>query len=406
MRRVTWVVMLLCISLLVTSCGGVGSKAQETVKIALIAPLTGSQADVGDFNKKAVEMAVADVNAAGGIEALGGAELELVVVDSTSDPGQAVSAAQRLLDTENVVAAVGLGISGLTLAIQPVFERARVPLLVHSIADDITDKGPKFTFRIAPKGSQFGKTQVEFLKYLNEKYGLNLTKAAVVYEDSDYGATTAEGIRDIAKEANLEIVLYQSYPHGLTDASPIVSAIARSGADVLFPVGYTTDAKLIIDTMAEMGVKPLIIGGGAGFIWPVMGQTLGDRVNGLFSVASWNWDSKHIMDNTKLRDIVERYKERYGTFMPEHAGMAYAEVWAVVTAINMAGSADPVAVAEALRQIEFTDGPVTLMQPGHVTFDENGWHDKAHPVIIQWQDGEPRTVYPEELASRRIIGVR
>src|SRR5579884_3912060 len=79
---------------------------------------------------------------------LGGARLRLVVVDSTSDPATAVAAAQRLVSTTRVVAAVGMGISPLTIPVQPVFERAQIPLLVHSIAPAITTSGYHYTFRI------------------------------------------------------------------------------------------------------------------------------------------------------------------------------------------------------------------------------------------------------------------
>ncbi len=379
-----------------------GVQGAGEVAIALFAPLTGSQADVGAFNKNAVEMAVEDVNAAGGIRALGGARLRLVTVDSTSEPATDVAAAQRLVSTTKVVAVVGMGISPLTIPIQPVLERAQIPLLVHSIAPAITSAGYQYTFRIAPTGTQFGKTQVEFFQALNSIYRLGLTKAAVIYENSAYGTSTAEPIRNLAKDAGIDLVLFEAYPHGLTDASSLVTDIRKANAQVLFPVGYTTDAELIINAMAVQNIRPLIIGGGAGFIWPAMGKDLGERMNGLTSVASWNWNSKHIKLRPSLSAIVTRYQKRYGTFMPEHAGMAYAEVWAVVEAINTAGSADPTKIKDALHALDFTRGPMTLVQPGRVKFNEQGQNIYAHPVMVQWWAGAPHTVYPSEDASRNI----
>ncbi len=376
--------------------------AAGEVSIALFAPLTGSQADVGAFNKNAVEMAVDDVNAAGGIRVLGGARLRLVIVDSTSDPATDVAAAQRLVSTTKVVAAVGMGISPLTIPVQPVFERAEVPLLVHSIAPAITSSGYHYTFRIAPTGTQFGETQVAFFKALNSIYQLGLTRAAVVYENSAYGTSTADPIKALAKNAGIDLVLFESYPHGLTDASSVVTEIRRANAQVLFPVGYTTDAELIINTMTVQRLHPLIIGGGAGFIWPAMGKDLGEKMNGLTSVASWNWDSKHIKLRPDLWAIVTRYQTRYGTFMPEHSGMAYAEVWAVVEAINAAGSADTVKIRDALHALDFTHGAMTLVQPGHVRFSEQGQNTYAHPVMVQWGGGAPHTVYPAGDASQKV----
>lgn len=378
------------------------AQAAEAVSIALYAPLSGSQADVGAFNKNAVEMAVADVNAAGGIKALSGARLRLVTVDSTSDPATAVSAAQRLVGTTKVTAAVGMGISPLTIPAQPVFERAQVPFLVHSIAPQITTSGYHYTFRMAPTGTQFGETQVAFFKGLNAVYHLGLTRAAVIYENSAYGTSTAEPIKALAKNAGIDLALFTSYPHGLTDASSIVTEIRKANAQVLFPVGYTTDAELIINTMAVQRIHPLIIGGGAGFIWPAMGKDLGSKMDGLTSVASWNWDSTHIKQRPDLWAVVTRYQKQYGTFMPEHAGMAYAEVWAVVEAINTAKSADAAKIQEQLHALDFTHGAMTLMQPGHVKFDATGQNVYAHPVMVQWEGGAPHTVYPAQDASRKV----
>src|SRR5579884_4295949 len=377
--KVRWLATVAAIALALGGIPAHGALAAPgEVAIALFAPLTGSQADVGAFNKNAVEMAVHDVNAAGGVKALGGARLRLVVVDSTSDPATAVAAAQRLVSTTRVVAAVGMGISPLTIPVQPVFERAQIPLLVHSIAPAITTSGYHYTFRIAPTGTQFGETQVEFFKALNSIYHLGLTRAAVVYENSAYGTSTAEPIKALAKSAGIDLVLFESYPHGLTDA------------------------ELIINTMTVQHVRPLIIGGGAGFIWPAMGKDLGEKMNGLTSVASWNWDSRHIRLRPDLWAIVTRYEKQYGTFMPEHAGMAYAEVWAVVEAMNAAHSADTTKIAEELHTLDFTHGPMTLMQPGRVKFNAQGQNIYAHPVMVQWEGGAPHTVYPPSDASRKI----
>ncbi len=397
-----WIAAAAVVALAAWAFPARAAQAAGEVALALFAPLTGSQADVGVFNRNAVEMAVADVNAAGGVRALGGARLRLVTVDSTSEPATDVAAAQRLVSTTKVVAAVGMGISPLTIPVQSVFERAQIPFLVHNIAPQTTTSGYHYTFRIAPTGTQFGETQVEFFKALNSVYHLGLSRAAVVYENSAYGTSTAEPIKALAKNAGIELTLFESYPHGLTDASSLVTDIRKANAQVLFPVGYTTDAELIINTMAVQHVKPLIIGGGAGFIWPAMGKDMGDKMNGLTSVASWNWDSKHIRLRPDLWAIVTRYQQKYGTFMPEHAGMAYAEVWAVVEAMNKAGSADGTKIKDALHALDFTHGPMTLMQPGHVKFNEQGQNIYAHPVMVQWAGGAPHTVYPPTDASQKV----
>ncbi len=409
MRGTKWklfsvILVLVFAASLFAGCGGGDKKAEPQkvteVKIAFMNPLSGSNVDAGQQDLNAAQLAVEDINNAGGIKALGGAKIKLVVVDTTSDPKQAASVAERTFSSEKVAGMVGTGISGLTLPILPVAEKAKVPLITNSINDQITAQGYKYTFQITPKGSQFGNTQVQFLKFLNEKFKLGITKVAVVYENSGYGVSTAAGIKDIAAQAGLELVLYEAYPHGFTDASPLVTKIKASGAQALFPVAYTTDAKLIINTMKSMSVNPVIIGGGAGFLWPAFAKEMGDAVNGFVSVASWNWDSKSITANKDLVAVTERYEKKFGTFMTEHAGPTYVAVRLIAEAIEKAGSADPTKVRDALASFNANTGMAAMMQPGTTKFDDKGWNSPVHPVMIQWQDGKPRTVFPAEDSTR------
>ncbi|HBE76989.1 MAG TPA: hypothetical protein DDW65_04295 [Firmicutes bacterium] len=373
--------------------------APKVVRIGFLNPLSGSNADAGQQDLNAAKLAVEDINNSGGIKSLK-AKVELVIEDSTSDAKEAASAAQRLFTTKKVAGALGTGISGLTMPIQPIVERYRIPIVTNSVNDDITSKGYTYTFQVTPKGSQFGETQVNFFKYINDKYKLGLTKAAIVYENSGYGVSTAEGIQTLAQKAGLKVVLYQPYPHGFTDAGPLVTTIKSSGAEILFPVAYTTDAVLIINTMKAMNVSPLIIGGGAGFLWPAISEALGKNVNGLISVASWNWDSKNITEDPNMVAITERYEKKFGGFMTEHAGPSYLGVRLIAEAVDRAHSDDPVKVAAQMRKLSLAKGTIgAFMQPGRVKFEASGWNT-THPVMIQWQDNKPRTVYPEASATR------
>ncbi|WP_094547228.1 ABC transporter substrate-binding protein [Petroclostridium xylanilyticum] len=376
---------------------------QQVIKIAFLNPLSGHNADAGQQDLNAAKLAVKHINDAGGIKALGGAKVELVVSDTTSDPTQAQSVAERTFSSNKVVGAVGTGISALTLPILPVAEKHQIPIITNSISNDITKQGYKYVFEPVPKGSMFGETQVAFLTALNTDFNLGIKKVAVVYENSAYGVSTAKGVKGIAEKAGLEVVLDQSYPQGFTDASSLVTALKRSGAQAVFPVAYTTDAKLIINTMKSMNYNPLIIGGGAGFLWPAMGKELGENINGLVSVASWNWDSKNISQNPELLKITEDYEKEFGEFMTEHAGPTYVAVMLLKEAMEKTASTDPKKIRDTLAEIEITSGPASLMQPGKLKFDSTGWNQHVRPVMIQWQNNKPRTVFPLEDASSKIM---
>ena len=382
---------------------GDAARAADQVDIAVIAPLSGPNASVGEMIVNASKLAAEDINNAGGIKSLGGAKLNLIIADATNDPQGAITTTERVLSQSKVAGAFGLALSPLTTAALPAFVKHHVPVITSAISDAlVTPSNGGYLFQIAPKGSAFGNQQVEFLKFLNEKYKMGITKAAILYVNNPYGIATEKGIEQLAQKAGLDIVLNSAYPESITDASPLVSKVQQSGAQVLFPVSYISDAGLLLTALRSANSHVLVIGGGAGFIWPAIGQSLGDKVNGLTSVSSWNLDSKNIKDDPKLAAVAERYSKTYKTFMPEQAGEAYAGVAVLAAAIEAAGSADPAKVRLALQTLDVKSGGGALMQPGEVSFDANGANTHVMPVMIQWQNNVPHTVFPEAVATSEV----
>lgn len=379
------------------------ARAADKVDIAIIVPLSGANASVGEQAVNAAKLAVEDINGAGGIKSLGGAKVNLIVADATNDPQGAINTTERVLSQNKIAGAYGLALSPLTTAALPAFVKHHVPVITSAISDTLVTPGNGgYLFQIAPKGSAFGNQQVEFLKFLNEKYKMGVTKAAILYVNNPYGIATEKGIEQLAQKAGLQIVLKSAYPAEIADASPLVSKIEQSGAQVLFPVSYISDASLILTALRSANSHVLVVGGGAGFIWPPIGQSLGDKVNGLTSVASWNLDSKNVKADPKLVEVTKRYAAAYGTFMPEQAGEAYAGVSTLAAAIEAAKSADPAKVRDALAAIDIKSGGGALMQPGEVAFDAFGANRRVQPVMIQWQGGVPHTVFPESVATSQV----
>jgi len=421
--------LVLVVSLLAAGCGSGGNTAQPTnggttekanseasseaadttavsvVKIGFLNPASGNDAESGMLDTEGARLAVKHINDSGGIKALGGARIELIEADTTSDAKQAPSVAERLITSNSDLSAiVGTGFSGLTLSILPITEQYEMPMVTNSSSDDIVAQGYEYIFKVAPLSSDFGKLQVEFIQNLNEQYGLDLHKVGVVYVNNSYGINTAAGVKSMAEAAGLEVVVDQSFPAGFTDASALVTTLKNAGAEVIFPIAYTNEAKLIYDTMKSMNYNPLIIAGGGGFLWPSLGNALGDNINGTISAASWNWDSKNILDNPELVKVYESFEVEYGHYMTEHGGPNYLAVWAIKEAIEKCSSTDPKAIREALASLTEEDSVyLKIMQPGTLGFNESGWNDGTKPVLIQWQDNKPRTIYPLDMASSELI---
>ena len=163
-----FVLLLLCLGLI--SMLPATSFADTTVKVGNILPLSGPSASVGLQGKQAREMAVEEINAAGGIKSLGGAKIEMLYADSKSDPNVGVTEAERFINTEKVNVITGAWNSGVTYPSTTVAERYGIPYIVPvSVRDTITERGFKNVFRIAAKDSWWTRDQFQFLDDMKKR---------------------------------------------------------------------------------------------------------------------------------------------------------------------------------------------------------------------------------------------
>ncbi len=223
------------------------------VNVGVIMPLSGANAQFGINARNGIQLVADEINAAGGISELGGAKINLIVADATSTPTTAGTAAQRLIAQQDVTALLGAFVSSLTIAISEVTERRDIPLLTMSFADQITGRGYKNIFQVVAKASVIGKAQFEYTAAIAQAAGAKIEKIAIMYEDTAYGTAQANGLRAGAKAANVEIVMDDAYPLGITDTTPLINKLRGSGAQAVFPVSYLNDSLLIIRTMPGGG---------------------------------------------------------------------------------------------------------------------------------------------------------
>ena len=148
-----------------------GFAQSPAVNIGVIQPLSGANAQFGIISRNGIEFVADAINAAGGIKALGGAKINLVVSDATSNPTIASTAAQRLITQNQVTAILGAFASSLTLAISEVTARADIPFLTASFADEITGRGLESVFKVTAKASIIGRAQVDYTLAIAEAAG-------------------------------------------------------------------------------------------------------------------------------------------------------------------------------------------------------------------------------------------
>jgi len=358
--------------------------AENVVKVGNIIPLSGPSASVGQQGKQAREMAVAEINAAGGIKSLGGAKLQMVYADSESKPEKGVAEAERLINTEKVNVLTGCWNSAVTYPTTAVAERYGIPFIVPvSVADKITEQGFKTVFRIAAKDSWWTRDQFAFLKDMEKEFKTPVKKLAFVYENGDWGKGFAGQWKTLAKKGGYEVVLDEPYPSTATDMSPVVQKIRRARPDVLMLVSNAADAILLTNTLAEYKVKlKAIIDSGGGHADPSFLKATGKNSRYLFDIVEWETD----VNKPDAKKANAKYKAKYGYNLAGEAVDAYLAMYVLKDALERSGSLDPAKIREALAATNLTGGPGMIVGYDAVEFGKDGQNKHAALIMVQVND--------------------
>ncbi|HZK89430.1 MAG TPA: ABC transporter substrate-binding protein [Stellaceae bacterium] len=374
--------------------------AADEVQIAMLVPLSGPWAEQGILEKAGAEMAIDDINQAGGIKALGGAKLKLLAVDTGTSAETAKDAAQRMISQNpNLAGAFGCWLSTFTLAATEISERAELPWLTLSYSDAITDRGFKYVFQTAPTANVQAEQIVPYLmKLAKAATGKEPTKVAMIGDNTAASVSFMKPIRDhVLKDLHLQAVADQVYTPPLADATAMVQPIRGAKPDfVLLQSTNNGDDKILIDAFTQYGMpatKLPLVGSGGHWVVPEMLKTTGKDILQDVLVGLANWPGKAV------DDLSARYVKRTGNpWFGHNEIFAYAHVQMFAWALNKAGAADRKKVAEAIRTMDITDGPAIYFPGKHLKFDDKGRRVDAQLVIVQWQDGKPVTVFPEDMA--------
>ncbi len=382
--RISGLVVLALTFTLATMISMPAQSADKVVKIGNIIPLSGPSASVGQQGKNAREMAVEEINAAGGIKSLGGAKLTMFYADSESKPEKGVAEAERLISTEKVNVLTGCWNSAVTYPTSAVAERYGIPFIVPvSVADKITEQGFKTVFRIAAKDSWWTRDQFAFLKDMENEFNAPVKKLAFVYENGDWGKGFAGQWKKLAEEGGYEVVLDEPYPSTATDLSPVVQKIRRARPDVLMLVSNAADAILLTNTLAEYKVKlKAIIASGGGHADPSFLKATGDNARYLFDIVEWETD----VNKPGAQEANAKYNAKYGQNLTGEAVDAYLAVYVLADALERAGSLDPAKIRDALAATNYQSGAGMIVGYDAVAFDSTGQNKHAALVMVQVND--------------------
>src|SRR5215831_555312 len=369
------------------------AQSPREVKLALVVPLSGAWARQGILEQMGAEMAIEDVNTSGGVKALGGAKLKLVLYDTGDTAEKAKNAAQRLVAQEpDVVGGMGCWLSTFTLAATEVTERAELPWLTLSYSDLITGRGFKYIFQSSPTAdAQATALLPRIVDLASKASGAKPTKVAFVGDNSASSVSFMKPIRGhVAKDLGLTIVADETYTPPLADATTLVQKI-RSGRPDFIVLQSTNvgDDKLLLDKFAERGITantvPLVGGGGHWTVPELLKVAGKEHLEGMI-VGLANWPGKD------LGDLEKRFVARTGEPWFGHDSIfPYAHVMIFKEALERTGSTD------------LKDGPAKFFPDGRVKYDESGRRVGAELCIVQWQKGRPVAVHPENIAVSKAI---
>jgi len=382
--------------------GAVAARAQQkAVKIALIAPLSGPWARQGQLMRMGAEMALEEINQQGGIAKLAGAKLELVVADAGDSTEKAKNAAQRLLaEHADLVGGTGAWLSSFTLSVTEVTERAQLPWVTLSYSDAITNRGFKFIFQTSPTADrQAAETLPTALKLAESATGKRPKTIGILQDNTASPVSFGKQLREGGglDKAGLKAVVDEVFTPPLSDATPLIGKVRSARPDfLLLLISAMPDVKLVLEKLDEFklskGRLPLV-GNGAPVGAPELLKTIGpELLEGLiFSVADWPMKGQE--------ELIERFKKRTGEpWLTQDSLTAYGDMWIFKEALERAGAADKLKVAEALRGLNLTEGPAAASFPGPIKFDEKGRRQDVPMIFAQWQKGAPVTVYPADRA--------
>jgi branched-chain amino acid transport system substrate-binding protein len=388
------------------ACGGSGSDSAAAgggegggeVVVGAAWPLSGPFAFDGKATLEGAKAAVQDINAAGGIKALGGAKLKIESADAGGTPETATSAVQRLL-SKKPVAVAGSFTSTLALPASEVTERAGVPYVTEGFNDDITGRGFKYVFDFAPPASKITELFLSSAKRSLSDAGIKMERVAVIGDNSPAAVPLQQALEKAVKADGRALAVKTQWAPPLQDVAAIANKVAAAKPDAIFMIAYTfNDVSQLSSELRARGVDAPIIQNGGQALLPQWRKVGAKAVKGLSSFVI-TFPLKQSVDVSA--DLAKRTKV---PFVGQDELDGYFAMHLIAAGLEKAGKADPEALRAALADIELTEGAaVDVMPTKTIKFDETGRITPPFGVLAQWQekDGEltPCTIFPVEYAT-------
>jgi len=343
-----------------------GSNVFAEHLVAIAGPMTGQYASAGDQIRKGAEMAIADINAKGGVL---GEKLKLEVGDDACDPKQAVSVANTMVN-KKIVFMHGHWCSSSTIPASDVYNESQIPMATVSTNPQVTERGLKNIFRIMGRDDQQGLVAGGYLAdNFKDK------KIAVVDDKSAYGKGLADEMAKAIEGKKVKVALRESITAGEKDYSGLVSKLKSAGVEVMAYGGYHTEVALILRQAQQAGLKLTVMGGDTMTNSELVTAAGPAADNVLFTF------SPDPRKNPAAAAIVKEFRD--AKVEPEGYVMyAYAAMQLFAQAAEKAKSTKYVDLEKSMRGGSFD----TVI--GNLSFDAKGDNKLPGFMVYQWQGGK------------------
>ena len=353
--------------------------AAEPIKVGEFACLTGKDATFGQSQHKGIQLALEEINAAGGVL---GSPVELITEDNQSKPGESATVAKKLLSRDKVVAILGEVTSGRSLEVAPLAQMAKIPMVATGATNPKVTQAGNYIFRVCFIDDFQGTVMAKFAKDdLKAKRVAILTSVS-----SAYSVGLTKYFKETFLAAGGEVVAEQKFSEGDKDFRAQLTAIKAANADAVFVPGYYTEAALIARQARALGLN-LPLFGGDGWESEKLMEIGGEALNGCYYSTHFTPENK----DAGTASFVQKFKARWNNETPDaYAALGYDALYVLADAIKRAGGTKQPALRDALAATKDFTGA-----SGVTTIDKDRNASKP-ATIIAIQGG--KTVFHKTVA--------
>lgn len=370
------------------------AKAAKNVKIGLIHPATGFLAYPGGQLRYGCQLAINDINAAGGIKSMGGAKLEAMLGDSQTKPQIGAAEVEKMQEA-GVDAITGCYQSSVGLVASAAAAKYNIPFSIDvGVSDRLVTRGLKNVFRMADGYGRIARDAAVNLGSINKAAGSPAKTVVIIHEESEFGTGTASLMNKLLPEQGLSVVDTIKHANPTRNFDNIALRIKAMKADIIMPMNYPGEYVLLARTLRQQKVDFVasysVLGGGFNFKFV---NDLPEVADNMIDVNHW-YNPKSAFGQ-KLRKRVEA-DNKFFTF---EVYLAYNSIRFLHDGFERAGSNNRDAVNAALA----TSTIDPLFMPYGPTKMVNGQNMGSRAVSIQAQKGDIEVIYPDEFASAKPV---